>query len=122
MAPGTTSIANSISLYGGNPSNSSKNTSDVSVQPTRGQPVPVQVQPVPVQVQPVSVQANRIQPVSVQANRIPPVSVHANRIQPVSVQVQGVPVQVCPNYPDCVVFTYLSLNSYTVNIGTLLND
>ena len=102
MAPGTTSIANSISLYGGNPSNSSKNTSGVSVQPTRGQPVPVQVQPVSVQVQPVSVQANRI--------------------QPVSVQVQGVPVQVCPNYLDCVVFTYLSLNSYTVNIGTLLND
>ena len=64
----------------------------VPVQPTRGQPVPVQVQPVPVQ---------------------------ANRMQLVPVQVQGVPVQVCP---DCVVFAYLSLNSYTVNIGTLLND
>ena len=67
----------------------------VPVQPTRGQPVPVQVQPV---------------------------LVHANRMQPVPVQVQGVPVQVCPNCPDCVVFTYVSLNSYTVNIGTLLND
>ena len=66
----------------------------VPIQPTRGQPVPVQVQPIPVQ---------------------------ANRMQPVPVQVQGVPVQVCPNCPDYVVFTYLSLNSYTANIGTLLN-
>ena len=51
-----------------------------------------------------------------------PVPVQANRMQLVPVQVQGVSVQVCPNYPDCVVFTYLSLKSYTVNIGTLLND
>ena len=50
------------------------------------------------------------------------VPVQANKMQPVPVQVQGIPVQVCPNCPDCVVFMYLSLNSYTVNIGTLLND
>ena len=50
------------------------------------------------------------------------VPVQPTRGQPIPVQVQGVPIQVCPNCPDCVVFTYLSLNSYTVNIGTLLND
>ena len=63
----------------------------VLVHPSRSQPVPVQVQPVPV---------------------------HPNRMQPVPVQVKGVPVQVCPKCPDCVVFAYLSLNSYTVSIGT----
>ena len=63
--------------------------------PSRSQPVPVQVQVVPV---------------------------HPNRMQPIPVQVRGVPVQVCPKCPDCVVFAYLSLNSYTVSIGTLLND
>ena len=67
----------------------------VPVQPTRGQPVPVQVQPILVQV---------------------------NRMQLVPVQVQGVPVQVCPKCPECYVFAYLSLNSYTVCIGTSLND
>ena len=41
---------------------------------------------------------------------------------PVQVQVQAVPVQVCPKCPDCVVFAYLSLNSCTVSMGTLLND
>ena len=61
-------------------------------------------------------------PVQVTRGRSGPVSVQANRMQPVPVQVQGVSVQVCPNFPDCVVFVYLSLNSYTVNIGTLLND
>ena len=64
----------------------------------------------------------RYRAVPVQPTRGQPVPVQANRMQPVPVQVQGVPVQVCPNYPDCVVFAYLSLNSYTVNIGTLLND
>ena len=50
------------------------------------------------------------------------VPVQPTRGQPVPVQVQGVPVHVCPNCPDCVVFKYLSQKSYTVNIGTLLND
>ena len=63
--------------------------------PSRSQPVPVQVQVVPV---------------------------HPNRMQPVPVQVRGVPVQVCPKCSDCVVFAYLSLNSYTVRMRTLLND
>ena len=64
----------------------------------------------------------RYKAVLVQPTRSQPVSVQANRMQPVPVQLQGVPVQVCPNCPDCVVFGNLSLNSYTVNIGTLLND
>ena len=44
-----------------------------------------------------------------------------SRMQTVPVHVQAVPVQVCPKCPDCVIFAYLSLNSYTVSIG-LLND
>ena len=63
--------------------------------PTRSQPVPVQVQPVPV---------------------------HPNRMEPVPVQVKGVPVQVCPKCPECCIFVYLSLNPYSVSIGTLLNE
>ena len=67
----------------------------------------------------VPVHPNRSQPVLIQVQAVP---VHPNRIQLVPVQVKGVPVQVCPKYPDCVVFAYLSLNSYTVSMGTLLND
>ena len=64
----------------------------------------------------------RYRAVPVQPTRGQPVPVQANRMQPVPVQVQGVLVQVCQNCPDCVLFAYLSLNSYTVSIGTLLND
>ena len=64
----------------------------------------------------------RFRAVLVQPTRGQPVPVQANRMQPVSVQVQGVLVQVCLKCPDCVVFAYLSLNSHTVSIGTLLND
>ena len=74
----------------------------VSVHHSRSQHVPVQVQAVPVQVQ--------------------AVPVHPNRMQPLPVQVRGVPVKVCRKCPDCAVFVYLSLNSYTVSIRTLLND
>ena len=67
----------------------------IPVQPTRGQPVPVQVQPV---------------------------SVQANRMLPVPVQVQGVPGTGVPKMPRMLYFVYLSSNSYTVSMGTLLND
>ena len=67
----------------------------VPVHPSRSQSVPVPVQAVPV----------------------PP-----NRMQSVPVPIQTVPVSVCPKCPDCCIFTYLSLNSHTDRIGTLLND
>ena len=35
---------------------------------------------------------------------------------------QGVLIQVCPKCPECCIFVYLSLNSYSVSIGTLLNE
>ena len=46
----------------------------------------------------------RYRAVPVQPTRGQPVPVQANRMQPVLVQVQGVPVQVCPKCPECVVF------------------
>ena len=64
----------------------------------------------------VPVHPSRSQPVSLQVQIV---SVHPNRMQPVPVQVRGVPVQVCPKCPDCVVFAYVSSNSYTVSMGTL---
>ena len=45
---------------------------------------------------------------------------HKNAIVPVSIQ--AVPVPVCLKYPDCFIFSYLSLKSFTVSMGTLLND
>ena len=62
---------------------------------------------------------SKSKPVPVQVQAIP---VHPNRMQPVPIQVRGVPVQVCPKCPECCIFAYLSLNSYTVSIGTSLND
>ena len=37
-------------------------------------------------------------------------------------RMQSIPIPQCPKCPDCVVFAYLSLNSHTDCIGTLLND
>ena len=62
------------------------------------------------------------QGVLVQATKGLLVPVQANRMQPVPVQVKGVPVQVCLKCQDCVVFVYLSSNSYTISMGTSLND
>ena len=56
-------------------------------------------------------------PVPIQAVPVPP-----NRMQSVPVPIRAVSVPQCPKCPDCVVFAYLSLNSHTDCIGTLLND
>ena len=67
----------------------------VPVPPSRSQSVPVPVQAVPV----------------------PP-----NRTRSVPVPIRAVPVSQCPKCPELCSFAYLSLKSYSVSIGTLLND
>ena len=67
----------------------------------------------------VPVPPNRGQSVheTIQAVLVPP-----NRMQSVPVPVRAVPVRQCPKCPECCIFAYLSLNSHTNCIGTLLND
>ena len=56
-------------------------------------------------------------PVPIQAVPVPPYRMHS-----VPVPNRVVPVPPCPKCQDLCVFVKLSLNSYTVSIGTLLND
>ena len=67
----------------------------VPVPPSRSQTVPVPIQALPVS---------------------------SNRMQSVPVPIRAVPVLLCPKCSDCYDFSYLSLNSCTDSIGTLLND
>ena len=67
----------------------------VPVPPSRSQSVPIPIQAVPV----------------------PPI-----RTKSVPVRIRAVPVPQCPKCLDCCIFAYLSLKSYTVSLGTLLND